>query len=354
VAGSVYEGLIIRRNEIHDTGGTGEGMYLGCNDAECVVHDSVIERNYVHHTNGATVSQGDGIELKIGSYGNVIRDNVIHDTGYPCILLYGSGGGAVNVVERNAMWGCGDHGIQVAADAIVRNNLILSPVAADGIHSQVHQGATPGNLQISHNTVVVANDAIRIDAPDASVAIANNALYSQLGSALELAGETSYYTLAGNVTAGDVTTDLVDADFAGTGHDAFPAPGSSLIGAGDAAHVAIDDFDGTLREGQADVGAYRYAPAGNPGWVVSATFKDEMAIRGGAGGDPGPATGSGGATGGVPATAGAAATDAPADEDGACSCRTARDPRPGSGALGIALTALLCSRRRRLTRRDRI
>ena len=39
--------------------------------------------NYVHHTNDRTVEQGDGIELKEGSYGNVIRDNVIHDTNYP-------------------------------------------------------------------------------------------------------------------------------------------------------------------------------------------------------------------------------------------------------------------------------
>jgi hypothetical protein len=32
-AGVDYAGIVLRRNHIHDTGGNGEGMYLGCNDA---------------------------------------------------------------------------------------------------------------------------------------------------------------------------------------------------------------------------------------------------------------------------------------------------------------------------------
>jgi hypothetical protein len=81
-SGGTYEGLIIRRNHIHHTNGTGEGMYLGCNSKACRVANSVIEWNYVHHTNRSTVEQGDGIELKEGSYGNIIRHNVVHDTKY--------------------------------------------------------------------------------------------------------------------------------------------------------------------------------------------------------------------------------------------------------------------------------
>jgi hypothetical protein len=30
-AGGTYEGLVFRRNHIHHTNGTGEGLYLGCN-----------------------------------------------------------------------------------------------------------------------------------------------------------------------------------------------------------------------------------------------------------------------------------------------------------------------------------
>ena len=97
-----YEGLKILRNHIHHTNGTGEGMYLGCNSNGCRVANSLIEGNYVHHTNGPNVSQGDGIELKEGSYGNTIRDNVIHDTNYPGIITYSTvGNGAANVIEGN-------------------------------------------------------------------------------------------------------------------------------------------------------------------------------------------------------------------------------------------------------------
>jgi hypothetical protein len=57
----------------------------------------------------------DGIEVKVGSYGNVIRDNVIHDTTigtrYPCIFVYGGGPG-LNIVEGNAVWSCGEGSMQ--------------------------------------------------------------------------------------------------------------------------------------------------------------------------------------------------------------------------------------------------
>src|SRR5262245_30439109 len=162
-SGDNYEGLKILRNHIHDTNNTGEGMYLGCNDNGCQVFDSLIEGNYVHHTNGPTVVQGDGIELKEGSYNNIIRDNVIHDTNYPCILTYSTvGNGAPNTIERNALWGCGDHAIQSAADATIRNNIILGSVA-NGIAMQPHQSGSPSNLIVVHNTVLhPTNNAITV------------------------------------------------------------------------------------------------------------------------------------------------------------------------------------------------
>ena len=108
VPGSSYEGLVLRRNHIHDTDHTGEGMYLGCNYDDCRMFDSLIEGNYIHHTNGPSVSQGDGIEIKEGSFNNVVRDNVIHDTNYPCILTYSTvGNGRANVIERKYRDRCG-------------------------------------------------------------------------------------------------------------------------------------------------------------------------------------------------------------------------------------------------------
>ena len=52
-------------------------MYLGCNDNTCRITNSLIEGNYIHHLRSTSSGGNDGIEVKVGSYGNVIRDNVI-------------------------------------------------------------------------------------------------------------------------------------------------------------------------------------------------------------------------------------------------------------------------------------
>ncbi len=315
--GAVYRNLLIRRNHIHHTDGTGEGMYLGCNNNGCRVLDSVIERNYVHHTNAATVSQGDGIELKEGSAGNVIRDNVIHDTGYPCILTYATvGNGGPNVIEGNALWGCGDHAIQSAADAIIRNNLILGSVA-NGIAMQPHQAGTPANLVVVHNTVLHAtNDAIRVSGITGAVTIANNALYAQAGNAIAASGTSTGLIVAGNrgvgalagvsagFTASTLVGDLVSGGYAGAPPmDLFPAPGSSLIGAGDPAYAVAIDFNGVARGASVDVGAYAFAAGGNPGWQLTTDFKGFPA--GGGDVDAGVDGGGGDETGGCCQTGGA-------------------------------------------------
>jgi MYXO-CTERM domain-containing protein len=358
-----YAGIVLRRNHIHHTGGVGEGMYLGCNDNGCQFHDAVIENNWIHDTNGPTVDQGDGIEIKEGSYGNVVRDNVIHDTGYPCIITYSTvGNGAPNVVERNVMWGCGDHGIQSAADVVIRNNIILC-AAADGIRNQPHQAGDPQNIEIVHNTVLKAGgDAIRSDGIVGSVLIANNAIYAQSGNAIRVAGDLGAVTVAGNVGTGSLQgissgfaatgslSDFVAASFSGAPpNDVFPASGSMLLGAGDAAHVATDDFNGTPRNGQADAGAYKFDAAGNPGWTIGPGFKDTPAGQGG-GGEGGSGSGPGGSTTGSGAGAtgsgagstgsGAGGGDGASDggEDDGCGCVTAGGP---AGTNALSLAALL-------------
>jgi hypothetical protein len=373
IGGSKYQGLRILRNHIHHTNGTGEGMYLGCNNDGCQMFDSLIEGNYVHHTNQASVSQGDGIEIKQGSYGNIVRDNVIHDTNYPCLLLYGTAGKAQNLVERNAMWACGDHGIQVEADAIIRNNLVLS-AAADGIRNQNHQQMSVEDLEIVHNTVINAGEAIRSDHIAGSVLIANNALYSQNANALRVSGTLTGLVVSGNVgsgslqgvsggvdTSGNLASDFLDAAFGASKLGVFPKPGSKLIAAGDTTHVTADDFNGTLRGGVADVGAYKYDASGNPGWTVGEGFKPEVgsAGTGGAGGgggsSSGGAGGSGGAgasgagggagaggsgTAGTGASAGASAAGGSGD-DGGCGCRARGDAGDRDPPFGLALAALL-------------
>ncbi len=42
--------ITVRRNHIYATNDTGEGMYVGCNNATCAVSESLIENNWIHDT----------------------------------------------------------------------------------------------------------------------------------------------------------------------------------------------------------------------------------------------------------------------------------------------------------------
>jgi len=278
---SSMDHIVARRNEIYDTKGTGEGMYIGCHDGSCTVRDSIIELNYIHHTNNA--DQGDGIEIKKNSHSNIVRDNVIHDTRYPCIILYGAGGNGRNIVERNVVWSCADAGLQVAADALVRNNLIFGN-DGDGISSQSHNGVSPDNLQFVHNTIVGGNTCLRLNgwADKTNMVFANNAVYCA-GANFSI-GSLSGVTVSGNVfeatppafppsgyvTGRSLAQDFIDA----ANRDVYPAVDSPLIGAGDAGHAAADDFNAATRAGAIDAGAYDWSGPTNPGWRVTAGFKD--------------------------------------------------------------------------------
>lgn len=183
--GSEYRRMRFLRNHIHHTSGHGEGFYLGANNAKAVFSEALIKDNYIHHLNGPKVSQGDGIEIKDGGSGNRVEGNIIHDTNYPGIMTYGTQGQARNQIVGNLIWNTGDHGIQVAADAVIRDNWIAS-TGGCGIYSREHQGAIPSNLLIEGNHVVSkANPAVRIigsgqdaDGADASILLRNNHLFS--------------------------------------------------------------------------------------------------------------------------------------------------------------------------------
>jgi parallel beta-helix repeat protein len=248
------------------------------------VLNSVIEWNYIHHTNGPTVEQGDGIELKEGSAGNTIRNNVIHDTNYPGIITYSTrGNGPPNVIEGNVIWHTNDYAIQSAADSTIRNNVVLGTIGL-----QSHQAGSPSNQIIVHNTIIAEEDGIDVRNVVGSVVIANNAIYSHGGNAIRLiSGNTSLVTVAGNVGGGGLVGgstgykngsglagDFVSANYNGAPPlDVFPKAGSALIGAGSPSYLVDVDFNGTARDGTADAGAYKFQAGGNPGWAIAAAFK---------------------------------------------------------------------------------
>lgn len=275
--------ITVRHSHIYDTGdggATGEGMYIGCNYGDCVVSDSLIEFNWIHSTLNA--SQGDGIEIKRGSHSNIIRHNVIYNTHWPCILLYGTEGNPRNLVEGNVMWNCGDSGIQVAADAILRNNIILdSP--ANGLNSQDHQGVTPQNLEIVHNTIVGGNPCLRMSnwSNKPGMVFANNAVYchgdnfavSTLNgvavSGNVVVPATNKLPSSGYTVGRSALLDLLNA----AGKNVYPSTDSALIDAGDPSYSAAWDFNQTIRSGTPDAGAYTWTNSLNPGWPVSEGFK---------------------------------------------------------------------------------
>lgn len=289
------EGMVIRRNHIHHTGLStsrpteGEGLYLGCNNNACRVINSLVEGNYIHHTRGTSDGGNDGIEVKVGSSGNLIRHNVIHDTTigrqFPCIFVYG-GGAAVNTVEANVMWNCGE-GIQVVSDAVVRNNIVLNSQA--GILSSPHiQVAQMRNLTITHNTVVGHDRCLVLGWSGVSSAtLANNAVYCGGTTAVTASGlGGAGITVRANAVEGTLSGASIDGlRFAAGGRaldtfrdpaarDLWPVPGSILIGAAHSDLAAARDFNGRPRTGPADVGAYETAGlAVNPGWKIVPDFK---------------------------------------------------------------------------------
>jgi hypothetical protein len=285
--------FIIRRNHIHQTGlntarpTEGEGMYIGCHDGSCRTTDSLIEGNYIHHLRGTSDGGNDGIEIKAGSYGNIVRNNVIHDTNierqYPGIFVYGGGPGT-NIVEGNVIWNAGE-GIQVVSDAVVRNNIVYN-CAATGITAAPH-AAMPQvrNVLIVNNTVFNAPVGVRMRWSKSTNAVfANNAIYCPTGSAI--LAETGAAVIQSNYIHGRQTGVTIDdhqffdggeaiAAFVDiTNNDFWPAPGSLLHEHADRTLAPEWDFNGTKRAAPPDVGAYEsHKGERNPGWPIQAGFK---------------------------------------------------------------------------------
>lgn len=247
--------LHITRNHIHHTLGTGEGMYLGANHSAYVMRDSVIAQNHVHDCAG---SQGDGIEIKQGSFGNWVVENLVHDTHYPCILVYGTDGNPFNTVERNVCYNSDTNAMQVQGEAIVRNNLLVN--GGVGFSSHDHQGSVR-DLTVVHNTVINRGRGVNLSdwGGRPGMVFANNVVYSENSQSVRFGSGSSGVEFVGNVVSGPVvgiSTGFIEgsglADFAGLAWDASaldptPEAQSAIIGSGDASWEVTRDLDGNER-----------------------------------------------------------------------------------------------------------
>lgn len=279
--------LYITRNEIARpcTGNpvfTGEGMYLGQNQGGVKMSDSVIAYNHVHDTqvpNPGPSYQGDGIEVKQGSYRNWIVGNHVHQTRYPCLLVHGTGDAAApqdeNVIEGNLLYDSQDNVMQVQADAIVRNNVAIYTQGGGAAFSSFdHQGPVR-SLSVVHNTFLNVGRAANLrswsGAPD--LVFANNVCYSQTTNAVNFVGGSSGVVFEGNVTVGQVAgvsggfaqgsglSDFVGASWTGSAHDVTPVTGRAIDNHGAWQHLEPFDRHGKPRSYPADPGAVESAPS---------------------------------------------------------------------------------------------
>jgi len=247
--------LFLTRNHLHHGGGHGEGMYLGANHGEFLMSESVIALNHIHDCRG---SQGDGIEVKQGSWGNLVAENHVHDTQYPCITVYGTAGKPVNVIERNLCYRSDDSTMQVQGEAIVRNNVLINANGA-GFASTDHQGKSL-KLQVIHNTIINTGDAFKGGSWNAreGMVLANNVLYSRDRNALNFPNGREGVTITGNIIVGhgpkDGTSsgrgleDFVSMTWDGEKHDAKPTVEAPFDKA-DGRFLLETDFSGSKRLG---------------------------------------------------------------------------------------------------------
>lgn len=293
-AGASYTNIVISHTEFFNTDGTGECLYLGCNNGACTMGNSLIEYNYCHNTNSSLgASQGDGIDLKGGAFNVVIRHNVFRDIFGPGILTYANAGGVQNVIEGNVVLNPGVIGIQFTGDVIVRNNIVVMTAAHDatGINGSANNQGIPNNVQVRNNTVINttgdSSDCLAVrgwDATAQNMVIANNALYCAGGTAIYMAAGTGQNAilianavegLVTNVSSGTFDGGAATNQFENISNvNLYPVSGSKLVNAGETSQSPSNDFNCSTRDvNSTDVGAYMFEEAGNTGWTGSATFK---------------------------------------------------------------------------------
>ncbi len=260
--------LFITRNHFHhftNPRATGEAMYLGANHGKVAMSYSVIAENYVHHCGG---TQGDGIEVKQGSHHNWIYRNHVHDTNYPCILAYGTGGEGLNVIEQNICYRSNDNVLQVQGEAIIRNNLLIAAKGA-GFASTDHQGKT-ARLTFVHNTVISRQRGANLSSWNGrdEMLFANNVVYTDRGDALRFPRGAEGVVVSGNVLLGRVSgvaegfafgnglSDFVEVSWDGNQRNATPSRNFPFVGRADQRYIVEVDITGSRRSGRPTVGAF--------------------------------------------------------------------------------------------------
>ena len=280
------------------------GIYWGYPTPLRLVHDCEIEQSYFHDMQVDPGETGYGIQIKGGSYRNIIRDNVLINCGggarasvavYYTTLAGGDPVEKNNVIEGNLLIGTLSEGIYAAANATIDNNVVID--CPYGININPYTGSALEHVIVRNNTVYRSSQSgLQLGgfgAADATSIVLNNASYNDDsgGYALRAPSGTGSASVANNYYYGSEsgfgggailgnapTVDFVTAGalLAGTTLDLYPASGSVLIDGGSQSEPHPEaDFNAVARpyNSVVDVGAYEYVGDGNPGWHFAADFK---------------------------------------------------------------------------------
>lgn len=301
--------VTLRHNELRNAGVC--CMYLGYfdSDPKRYVHDFLIESNLMTDCPADARSQeGYGIQIKAGSYGNIVQDNVLVDvsgTTRAGIVVYhtaetiGAPLRANNIIRRNLILRSRNEGIDAAAAAVVENNIVVDAASygfyfqgRDGytgpvqvLHNTAYMSGTTGTIRgfmfsnwegvdgqslIDHNLSLMARtDLIAFRAPNGigQARSSNNLSYG----ASDIAG----VSLLSSPTQAVFNVSYGDPNFL------FPIPDGLAVNVGTSTTGVRDDFNGSSRDSLPDVGAYESTGGVNPGWTLQETFKGEDGASGG-------------------------------------------------------------------------
>lgn len=293
-ASGIYEmyNLTVRNCEI--VGTPGEAFYLGKHDYpyQPQVHDSLIERNFVHDCH-------EGVEIKAGCTNIIVQDNVISaSTGYPSFTIYGTYKTDNNLryrIRRNFVYNSSDSGIQCTSDAEIVNNIIVNSQSYGiSIRARNLDGKMQ-NITIANNTIYnAASTCLQVSNGNiaTNVVIANNAIYQSssgataFNAAAGIAGvilaNNLYYGTSNASSPGLVLGPAPAAVFLNASTtlgtmDVYPLAGGALIDAALGTYAPPDDFNYAARPqpqgGAYDIGAYEASRSVNPGWHLAAGFR---------------------------------------------------------------------------------
>jgi hypothetical protein len=287
--------LTVTASEIADVGVC--GLYLGYPSPLRQVTNTVIRNCWIHDcANGS--NEGYGIQIKGGSWGALIENNVLHDVGGTTragvAVYYADPAGGQpperwNVIRGNVLWNVRNEAIYAVNSAVIENNVVFDAVT--GISITSYGGNVVDQLLIRNNTiyrcaryglwfgdadrarasVLIANNAALMESP--TVAAYRAAIGLGPATALDNAAYGTSNFAAGVFAVGAPATQFVRAG-AGIGPgtiDLGPSASSALRNRALPGTAPQTDADGGWRDARPDTGAYEAGAAVR--WIANAGFK---------------------------------------------------------------------------------